>query len=56
MKDLETVELPDILILLPRIFPTIYEIHRYEIRQAKNLIFSTTDKELAEKIVNKYNN
>jgi hypothetical protein len=55
MKDLK-VELPDILVLLLRNFPTIYEIHRYEIRQAKNLIFSTTDKEFAEKIVNSYNN
>lgn len=46
----------DILILLERKFPTQYEIHRRNIDQTKNLAFTTTDKEFAEKIVNSYNN
>ena len=45
----------DILILLERKFPTVYEIHRKEIRRAENLVFTTTDKEFAERLVNAYN-
>jgi hypothetical protein len=46
----------DILILLERKFPTLYEIHRKEIRRAENLVLTTTDKEFAERLVNAYNN
>lgn len=45
----------DILILLERKFPTVYEIHRKEIRRAENLILTTTDKEFAERLVDAYN-
>jgi hypothetical protein len=45
----------DILILLERKFPTVYEIHRKEIRRAENLLLTTTDKEFAERLVNAYN-
>lgn len=45
----------DKLILLKRINPTEYEIHRYEIRQTKNLILTTTDIDFAHKLVNAYN-
>jgi hypothetical protein len=45
----------DILILLERKFPTVYEIHRKEIRRAENLVLTTTDKEFAERLVNAYN-
>jgi len=45
----------DILILLKRKFPTVYEIHRKEIRRAENLVLKTTDKEFAERLVNGYN-
>jgi hypothetical protein len=45
----------DKLILLKRINPTEYEIHRGEIRQKRNLILTTTDKEFAERLVNGYN-
>ena len=46
---------PDKLILLNRINPTEYEIHRGEINLTRNLILTTKDKELAERIVNSYN-
>ena len=45
----------DILILLERKFPTVYEIHHKEIRRAENLILTTTDKEFAERLVDAYN-
>ena len=45
----------DVLILLERKFPTVYEIHRIEIRRAENLLLTTTDKEFAERLVNAYN-
>jgi hypothetical protein len=45
----------DILILLERKSPTVYEIHRKEIRRAENLVLTTTDKEFAERLVNGYN-
>ena len=45
----------DKLILLKRINPTEYEIHRCEIRQTKNLILTTTDSDFAHKLVNAYN-
>lgn len=45
----------DILILLERKNPTIYEIHRGKIQQTKNLILTTKDKEFAEQLVNGYN-
>lgn len=45
----------DTLILLERKFPTVYEIHRKEIRRAENLILTTHDKEFAERLVNAYN-
>jgi hypothetical protein len=45
----------DTLILLERKFPTVYEIHRKEIRRAENLLLTTTDKEFAERLVNAYN-
>ena len=45
----------DILVLLERKFPTVYEIHRKEIRRAENLVLTTTDKEFAERLVNAYN-
>lgn len=45
----------DKLILLKRINPIEYEIHRFEINMTKNLIMTTTDFSLAENIVNGYN-
>jgi hypothetical protein len=45
----------DILVLLERKFPTSYEIHRGKIEQSKNMILTTTDKEFAERLVNRYN-
>lgn len=45
----------DTLVLLERKFPTIYEIHRGSIKQAKNLILTTNDKEFAERLVSGYN-
>lgn len=45
----------DILILLKRKFPTVYEIHRKEIRRAENLVLTTTDKEFAKRLVDAYN-
>jgi len=45
----------DILILLERKFPTLYEIHRKEIKRAENIVLTTTDKEFAERLVNAYN-
>jgi len=45
----------DKLILLKRINPTEFEIHRGEIRQKANLVFTTTDKEFAERLVDGYN-
>ena len=45
----------DIFILLERKFPTVYEIHRKEIKRAENLILTTTDKEFAERLVGAYN-
>jgi hypothetical protein len=50
-----TISGSDILILLERKFPTVYEIHRKEIRRAENLLLTTTDKEFAERLVNAYN-
>lgn len=46
----------DILILLERKYPTLYEIHRGKIQQSKNLILTTKDKEFAERLVDGYNN
>lgn len=46
----------DKLILLERKFPTMYEIHRGQISQLKNLVLTTSDKDFAEKLVNSYNN
>lgn len=46
----------DKLILLERKNPTVYEIHRNKIEQAKNIILSTSDKDLATRIVLAYNN
>ena len=46
----------DKLILLTRKFPTIYEIHRYEIKQNKNIVLTTYDLEFAKKLVRDYNN
>jgi hypothetical protein len=45
----------DKLILLKRLHPVSYEVHRFEINQAKNLVLSTTSEHLAKKIVNSYN-
>ena len=45
----------DELILLERKYPTVYEIHRGEISQSKNLILTTTDKDFAIKLVDGYN-
>lgn len=45
----------DKLILLKRQFPTEYEIHRYEINQARNLVLTTTDLEFAQRLVDSYN-
>ena len=45
----------DKLILLKRINPIEYEIHKGEIRRAENLILTTKDKDLATKLVNCYN-
>ncbi len=45
----------DILILLERKYPTVYEIHKGKIQQANNLILTTKDKEFAERLVNGYN-
>lgn len=44
------------LILLERKRPTVYEVHIGEIRQAKNILFTTTNKEFAEQVVNSFNN
>ncbi len=43
------------LILLKLTSPLEFEIHKGEINRTKNLIFTTTDKELAEDIVARYN-
>jgi len=53
--DIAGVSCSDILVLLERKFPTVYEIHRKEIRRAENLVLTTTDKEFAERLVNAYN-
>ena len=45
----------DILILLKRINPTEYEIHRGTIDRTKNLVLTTTDSDFAHKLVNAYN-
>jgi hypothetical protein len=45
----------DILILLKRINPTEYEIHRSKIDRTRNLILTTTDSDFAHKLVNAYN-
>ena len=54
-KKVQKKDEPDVLILLERKHPTIYEIHRGEIRQTKNLILTTDDKEFAERLVGGYN-
>jgi hypothetical protein len=33
----------------------MYEVHLNEVERAKNLLFTTSDKELAEKIVERFN-
>ena len=43
------------LILLKRLHPVVYEVHKNEINQTRNLILTTSDKELAEKIVDSFN-
>jgi len=53
---IQIVSCIDKLILLKRINPEEYEIHRGEIRQTRNIIMTTKDKDLAENIVNRYNN
>lgn len=45
----------DKLILLKRINPTEFEVHRNEIDRTRNLLFTTTDGDFAEKVVNRYN-
>jgi hypothetical protein len=45
----------DKLILHKRLNPTEYEVHRYKIDMARNLILTTRDKKFAEKIVDSYN-
>lgn len=45
----------DKLILLRRINPIEYEIHRYVIDRTRNLVLTTTDEEFAKKIVKSYN-
>lgn len=52
---LRNYENPDKLVLLKRKFPVEYEIHRGKIEQTKNLILTTKDRELAEKLVDSYN-
>ncbi len=55
LKAIHNVSGSDVLILLERKFPTVYEIHRKEIRRAENLLLTTTDKEFAARLVNAYN-
>ena len=43
------------LILLKRGHPVVYEIHRNEISQTKNLLLTTTDEKFAARIVNAFN-
>jgi len=45
----------DKLILIKRNNPVVYEIHRYEISQTKNLILVIGDKEFATNLVKGYN-
>lgn len=49
------VKIEDKLILLKRINPTEYEVHRNEIDRTKNLLFTTTDEDFANRIVNRFN-
>lgn len=44
------------LILLKRIKPEEYEVHKNEIKQSNNLLFSTKDEKFAKKIVDGFNN
>lgn len=55
MENQNKSSVDDKLILLKRINPTEFEIHRGEIRQKANLVFTTTDKEFAERLVAGYN-
>jgi hypothetical protein len=43
------------LILLKRKRPNICEIHIGKIRQAHNILFTTTDEELAQNVVDSFN-
>ncbi len=43
------------LILLKRIRPEEYEVHKDEISQAHNLLITTKDKEFAERMVDGFN-
>jgi hypothetical protein len=43
------------LILLKRIKPEIFEVHINEVRQTKNILFSTKDGELAQRVVDSFN-
>ena len=52
---IQNVSGSDTLILLKRINPTEYEIHRGVIDRTKNLILTTTDSDFAHKLVNDYN-
>lgn len=45
----------DELILLSRINPVEYEIHRGKIERTNNLVFTTKDKDFAVKLVHAYN-
>jgi hypothetical protein len=45
----------DKFVLLTRKSPTEYEIHAGEVNQTRNLLLTTKDKNLAEDVVNGYN-
>ena len=46
----------DKLILLERKHPLIYEVHRGEINNTKNIVLVTHDQEFAKRLVKGYNN
>ena len=51
----ENISKGEKLILLKRKYPTVFEIHKNEINQAKNLILSLQDESLAEFITFAFN-
>lgn len=55
MKKINTHSKENKLVLLKRINPVEFEIHRGEINMARNLILTTDDEEFANDIVNGYN-